>query len=318
MCAIAPLRSLCPGAMPDTARLRCLADSSGSRGNRKPAVTVTHATERLALARTIAESFSRLSEVEAVALGGSTSTGNDGEDSDIDLYVYATKEIPVETRARLIQSRAVRAELDNRFWEPGDEWVEVDSGIAVDVMHRHPAWIEEQLDRVLLRHEASVGYSTAFWHNVRHSVPLFDRRGWFGRLQEKAAQPYPEELVRAIVAMNQPVLRDRISSWLHQLDKAMHRGDVVLANQKLAKLLDSYFDALFALNRTTHPGEKRLLRLAEGCEKSPPCMAQQVRALLQATCSADRGLVLRCAGELLDSLDQLLVAEGLLESVASS
>ena len=42
-------------------------------------------------------------------------------------------------------------------------------------MYRTPDWIEERLERVLVRHEASVGYSTCFWHNVLHSTPLFDR-----------------------------------------------------------------------------------------------------------------------------------------------
>lgn len=240
------------------------------------------------------------------------STGNSGPDSDIDLYVYATQEIPVAVRAEIIHQRASRSEVDNRFWEPGDEWLEAASGIAVDLMYRHPAWIEEQLDRVLVQHEASVGYSTSFWHNVRYSVTLFDRSGWFGRLQEQANQPYPEELVRAIVAKNRPILRDGISSWLNQLEKAVRRNDIVAANQKLAMLLASYFDVLFAVNRATHPGEKRILELAVRCEKTPSGMAEQVEALIQATCSADRPRLLQAGELLVDGLDRLLLAEGLL------
>ncbi|MDQ3929177.1 MAG: nucleotidyltransferase domain-containing protein, partial [Chloroflexota bacterium] len=125
--------------------------------------------ERVTLAQTIAEIFSAQSEVEAVALGGSVSTEHAGADSDIDLYVYATHEIPTETRSRIINARATYAEINNRFWEPGDEWKEAESGIAVDVMYRRLDWIEEQLDRVLVRYEASLGYSTAIWHNVRKS-----------------------------------------------------------------------------------------------------------------------------------------------------
>src|ERR1044072_2464983 len=114
-------------------------------------------TTPVELAQSIAESFAGLPEVEAVALGGSATSGNAGPDSDIDMYVYITREIPVATRSRLIEPRAVRAEVDNRFWGPGDEWIETVSGIAVDVMYWDPAWIEEQLERVLVRHEHSVG-----------------------------------------------------------------------------------------------------------------------------------------------------------------
>lgn len=274
--------------------------------------------ERVILARTIAAIFSELPQVEAVALGGSVSTDNVAEDSDIDLYVYATQEIPADTRARIIQPRASYAEIDNRFSEPGDEWIEAASGIPVDLMYRHPDWIEEQLDRVLLRHEASSGYSTAFWHNVRKSIPLFDRNGWFASLQERAAIPYPEELVRAIVAKNHPRLRRNMSSFLHQLEKAVRRNDAVGANHRLAALLACYFDIIFAVNRTTHSGEKRLLKLAAACEKIPAGMVEQVQALLQATCSGDVTFIGNAGKSLFDELDQLLIAEGLLDHSLSS
>jgi predicted nucleotidyltransferase len=257
-------------------------------------------------------SFADLPEVEAVALGGSVASGNIGSDSDIDLYVYANREIPVATRAHLIRERAERAEVDSRFWEPCDEWIEATSSTAVDAVYRKPAWIEDELDRVLLRNEASIGYSTALWHNVRHSAPLFDRGGWFAELQETANNPYPEDLRRAIVDKNHPILRDIISSYLHQIEKAALRADLVSVNHRVGALLASYFDIIFAVNRATHPGEKRLLKLARDCEKTPPLMTEQVHALLGASCSPDRGVLVH-AGELLDGLDQLLVEEKLID-----
>ncbi|HEX8228586.1 MAG TPA: nucleotidyltransferase domain-containing protein [Chloroflexia bacterium] len=281
-------------------------------------MTDSHVTKRFMLAQSISDTFSKLPDVEAITLGGSVSTDNAGADSDIDLYVYVTREIPVATRAEIIHSRASYAEIDNRFWEPGDEWIEAESGIAVDLMYRHPAWIEDQLDRVLVQHEASTGYSTAFWHNVRQALPLFDRNGWFARLQERAAQPYPEELVRAIVARNHPLLRTNMSSFLHQLEKAVRRNDVVASNDRLTALLASYFDILFAANRTPHPGEKRLLTLASACENVPQGMVEHVRTLLQTTCSADYELLVRASTSLLDDLDRLLLAEGLLDPLRVS
>ena len=65
-------------------------------------------------------------------------------------------------------------------------------------------WIEEQLERVLVHHQASVGYSTCFWYNVLHSQALFDRAGWFAELQRRPRQPYPEELQRAIIGQKLP------------------------------------------------------------------------------------------------------------------
>jgi predicted nucleotidyltransferase len=259
-------------------------------------------SERRALAQEIASRFAGLPEVEAIAIGGSTASGLAGPASDIDLYVYRTEEIALATRAHLIEPQASRIELDNRSAEPADAWIERASGIAVDLIYRHPDWIEEQLDRVLQRHEAAVGYSTAFWHNVRHALPLFDRSGWFARLQLQAVQPYPAALASAIIAKNHPLLRNTIFSWLNQLTQAVRSNDPIVVNQKLAKLLASYFDVLFAFNHMTHPGEKHLFALVASCPKAPPAIEARVRALLKA---ADDEL-LRQANALIDDLDQLL------------
>jgi hypothetical protein len=54
-------------------------------------------------------------------------------------------------RSRRNCSIQERAEIDNRFGETGDEWVDPDTGLHVGIMYRFPAWIEHRLDRVLVR-----------------------------------------------------------------------------------------------------------------------------------------------------------------------
>lgn len=66
----------------------------------------------------------------------------------------------------------------------------------------------------------------------------------------------PEPLRRNIIAHNHPVLRRIITSYFHQIEAAVHRQDVVSIHHRLAALVASYFDVLFALNRVLHPGEK--------------------------------------------------------------
>ena len=267
-------------------------------------------TDPLAVAQEIADRFAALPQVEAVALAGSQTTGMAEPGSDLDLYVYSHQPVPVADRARLITPRASRLELDNQFWEPGDEWIEAASGVAVDVMYRDPAFIEGQLDRLLVAHEASVGYSTAFWHNVLTSRPLFDRAGWFAWLQARARQPYPEPLRAAIIAKNWPILALTISSYRRQLEKAVARGDLVSENHRVAALLASYFDILFALNRLPHPGEKRLLAFAaQHCSLRPAGMTEQIEALLHAAAVADTTLLAH-VDRLVAGLEDLLHAEG--------
>lgn len=252
----------------------------------------------------IVAAYADLPAVQAVTLGGSQTTGHVTAESDTDLYIYSRTSIAVADRRRVALGFAPDAEVGNRFWEPGDEWVDPVTQSGVDVMFRETAWIEEQLARVLERAEASLGYSTCLWHNVITAQILFDREGWFGRLQAWANRPYPEALRQAILAKNVPILRATHSSYLHQIEKAVARADLVSVNHRVAALLASYFDILFAYNRLPHPGEKRLLAHAGRAPHVPPRMAEQVTALLRA--AADGQDVVARAHALLDSLDALL------------
>lgn len=262
----------------------------------------------LSVAQNIANRYAALPQVEAVALAGSQTSGVADSGSDIDMYVYITEEIPVGERRRIASTESLHPEVDNHFWEPGDEWVDARSGIHVDVMFRNKEWMEEQLDRVLKHHQASVGYSTCFWDNVLVSRALFDRNGWFAAQQKTANQPYPEELRRAIVAENYPILRNTQSSYLYQLSRALSRGDQVSVNHRIAALLASYFDILFAVNRLPHPGEKRLVEIvSKRCERIPVGFAEQVNRLV-----TQKEEILENVNGLLDGLDELLIAEELL------
>ena len=248
--------------------------------------------------------------MEAVAWGGSQAATRGDRLSDIDLYVYTTAVIPLAAREALVaEMRSSRADLNLQLWDLGDEWYDADTGIEVDVIYWEPAWIESQLDRVWRQHQASLGYTTCFWHTLEHSPALYDRRGWFADLQRQSEQPYPETLRRAIIAKNHAALRRVIPSYAHQIDKACQRTDLVSLNHRVAALLASYFDVVFALNRVLHPGEKRLIERAQAhCPRLPLDMAAGLSALLQAACSLDD--VLQQTNTLLDNLDDLLRQEG--------
>lgn len=266
------------------------------------------------LAETIAQKFSALPQVEAVTLAGSRTAGAADAKSDFDLYVYLTAEIPLDRRRGIAEAFAERIEINNQFWEPGDEWIEASSGVGVDIMYRQLPWLEEQIERVLVHHQAAVGYSTCFWYNVLNSQILFDRRGWFAQLQQRANQPYPEPLRRAIVAKNFPILRRNLSSYLHQIESAVARQDLVSVQHRSAALLASYFDILFALNRLPHPGEKRLVEFAQKfCSQRPAGMEAHINRVIGASAAAGpSSTILPAINALVDGLEELLISEGLL------
>ena len=271
-----------------------------------------------AVAARVAAAYAALPQVAAVALAGSRAAGAGDARSDIDLYVYAEEPVPMTDRRAIADRFAARREVGNAFWEPGDEWIDDATGLHVDVMFRTPAWIEAQLDRVLARHEAATGYSTCFWHNVLHSTPLFDRTGWYGRLQAGVERPYPEALKRAIVAKNHPLLRNAFSAYRQQIARAALRGDSVSIQHRVSALLASYFDILFAVNELPHPGEKRMLPWAMAhCLRTPPAMEHDVHALLHIGAHPADPAILGAVDALIAGLDALLTDDGWGEAVES-
>lgn len=270
----------------------------------------------LALAHQIADILADQPAVVAVALGGSRGNGGLGAapGSDLDLEVYTDGEVPLEAREAMV--RAIggalpgESEMDNRFWGTSDEFVHAPTGIGVDVTYFDAAWMADRLDAVLVRHEASLGYTTCFWHTIRGCIVLADRRGWLHALKERAAVPYPEELRTAIVRLNHPVLRAAIPAYANQLAKATERGDLVSVNHRLAGLLASWFDLVFAVNRVPHPGEKRLIEAVRlRCASTPAQYAEDVMEIL-GTATTDPGGLAGRIGRLLDRTDAWLRAEG--------
>jgi hypothetical protein len=268
-------------------------------------------TDILPLARNVASRYAAHSEVESVVLGGSRASGTADPNSDIDLYVYVHRALPLDARC-LAAEPCLGAEIGNNFWEPGDEWIDAPTGIHLDVMFRDPRWIEDRLASVLERHQASIGYTTCFWYNVLHSQILFDRGGWFTSLQRSADRPYPAALKVAIIAKNFPILRRNQSSYIHQLELALNRADPVSLNHRTTALLASYFDILFAVNELPHPGEKRLILYAERhCPKLPKGFPGAIAAMVEPFAPSGPK-ILENANTLIDGLEVVLKNESLI------
>ncbi len=262
----------------------------------------------------LAQLLADLPAVTAIALGGSLASGAADLGSDIDLYVYAEREfLPDDLSAVIARAGgATRSDLSLPYWGGVNMWTDAATGIDVDCVYFGTAWMSEQITRVIDAHQPSLGYTTCFCRTVGQSQVLVDPGGWLTELQARCRQAYPEPLRRNIVDHNHPVLRMMMSSYLHQIESAVRRDDAVSVNHRIAGLLASYFDIVFALNRVLHPGEKRLLAYAHReCATLPVAMDDDIAAILVAAGSAPGDLVSR-VHRLLDRLDALLIADGLL------
>lgn len=267
----------------------------------------------LTLTEELTRFYASLPEVTAVGLGGSRSRGQDDASSDLDLYIFTTRDLALSTRASFLEQRpASRANLGLTYWDSGDEWVDSATDREVDTIFWDSGWIQGFVERVLGQCVPSMGYSTCHWHTMKHLQIQFDRNGWLNAFHSRCQAPYPEQLRSAIISRNHPLIRRILPSYYHQIEKALHRGDRVSVNHRVSALLASYFDILFALNRQTNPGEKRLLQIAKiSCALLPPNMERHVHAVLDAAGRADPSLLGHLTS-LADELDDLLREAGAL------
>ncbi len=218
-----------------------------------------------------------LPQVEAITLGGSRAGTHYDETSDYDVYLYCTGPVEETVRRELLSSYCRYMEIGNHFWEYEDNCT-LNNGIDIDILYRNLDDFTADVAAVVEQHQGRNGYTTCMWHNLLTCKILYDRDGRLTAARQRFSVPYPEELKDAIVSRNWKLLRGSMPAYEQQILKAANRGDQVSVNHRVAAFLESYFDLLFALNRQTHPGEKRLVVL---CREFCRCLPEQFEENLQ-------------------------------------
>lgn len=154
--------------------------------------------------------------------------------------------------------------------------------IAVKPRMRMSESFSQEINSVVEKHIAHNGYTTCMWHNLLHSQILYDKNGKLAAIQRQYNVPYPDELKDNIIRQNMRLLRGNLPSYDLQIAKAIARNDRVSVNHRTAAFLESYFDIIFALNKLTHPGEKRMVQYAkEQAEILPVNFEENLDCLFQ-------------------------------------
>ena len=79
-----------------------------------------------------------------------------------------------------------------------------------------------------------------------------------------------EAIITSIIDRNLKMLHGVLPSYDDQIKKAVSRNDLVSINHRTSAFIESYFDIIFALNKMTHPGEKKLINICkEQCKILP-------------------------------------------------
>lgn len=247
--------------------------------------------------------FATLPEVEAIALGGSRAGAGYDEKSDYDLYIYCTSVPDESVRKQILGKHCQYMEIGNSFWELEDDCTLKD-GTDIDILYRNVGDFSQTIRSVVEDHTAYNGYTTCMWHNLLHSRILCDKNGELERLQNKYRIPYPDELRDNIIHKNLRLLTGNLPSYDTQIKKAFARRDIVSVNHRIAAFLESYFDIIFAMNRLTHPGEKRMVQYAkEHAEILPADFEENLDRLFQ-NMFTDSDKALQALREMIDELEK--------------
>lgn len=228
------------------------------------------------------EELAELPQVEAIALGGSRAGTAFDEKSDYDVYLYCTGEIADDVRNAILKKYCSYIELGNSYWEKEDNCT-LKNGIDIDILYRNLDDIAEQVASVVEQFNAHNGYTTCMWHNIKTCKIVFDNNGRLTQAQKRFDVPYPEKLRQNIITRNMNLLHGPMPAYDAQIAKAVKRNDKVSINHRTAAFLESYFDVIFAYNRLTHPGEKRLVALCKrDCKALPRDFEENLNKLFAA------------------------------------
>lgn len=257
------------------------------------------------------EKLSEFEQVEAIALGGSRSGENFDEKSDYDVYVYITAPIEEESRRALLADYCKYMEIGNHYWEYEDNCV-LNNGIDIDILYRDLDGFCDGIAQVVEKFEAHNGYTTCMWHNLLTCKIVCDKYGTLQSAKDRFSVPYPEELRNNIIKRNTALLYTAMPAYSLQLKKALNRNDRVSVVHRTAAFLESYFDVIFALNRQTHPGEKRLIELCtQNCAILPDRFEENLNRLFDDMLIHNDKLT-EDLNEIISELKNVLIQEGLL------
>lgn len=225
-------------------------------------------------------SFSQLPEVIAIALGGSRAGIHFDRSSDYDIYVYCSSPISEDTRRSRLGPLAGSVEYGNHFWELEDNGI-FQNSIDFDILYRDLDDFISGIAAVVEEYQWQNAYTTCMWHNLLTCKILYDPQGLLNAAKERFQVPYPEPLRSNILHNGWRLLHESMPAYEMQIIKAAKRGDIVSVNHRISAFLETYFDVLFAVNRKTHPGEKRLIPLCiELCPILPENFEKHINGLL--------------------------------------
>lgn len=212
----------------------------------------------------IIDFYKSFEQVKAIAVGGSIGAKTNDKSSDIDLYVFLEKDIPLEERKHFVEEISSKFEVGGEYFGSGDEYFVDSLSKQLDVMFWNTNWFDDIVENTWIKNYVQNGYTTCFLYTLDICEIVYDKDNWLKNLKSKIDTPYPKKLKENIIKRNMMLLKDKpFASYYEQIKKAIERNDIVSINHRLSAFMASYFDIIFAVNEKLHCGEKRLVKYAK-------------------------------------------------------
>ena len=133
----------------------------------------------------ILKQYEKFPQVMAIALGGSGAAKTSDLNSDIDVYVFVTEDIPISLREELVRKISSKYEVGGEYFGSGDEFFVDKLNKQLDVMFWNVQWFEDVVKNVWEKFYPSNGYTTCFLYTLSIFEIIYDTDNWLKNLQNK-------------------------------------------------------------------------------------------------------------------------------------
>lgn len=233
-------------------------------------------TERLALARTVADAYDREGDVVAVLAAGSVGRGRADAHSDVEVDVYWRQPPEYEQRLRAVAAAGGEQRTLWPYSPDEGEWAEdfEVAGQCVTVSGFTAQWLEATIAA-----RAEFDLLAQLRLSALHEGAVLRGADTVRRWREAA--DYPDALVTATVEHYRDAAP--LHSW-RQWSTLVGRGDLVPLQALCTEMITSILGMLCGLNRiyVSHPRFKWTAELVQRFEVSPDSFAERLAAALES------------------------------------
>ncbi len=229
--------------------------------------------EAISKAITILRGFDGIS---AVGLSGSSAHGNPDEMSDLDIAIFASRDVPSpEVRQRHYTTCGISAPAYFNV----DFEISRGDGLQIDGVDCGFIWMSLPKAEAFLQALAEDFNCDEFLPGGLVTMrPLVDPDGVIPALHDSIPS-YPEARAEHRIKKNlkEAYFSIYVLAWLH---KAAMRKDCFSFLKNEFEVLDSFFAAVFALNRRWYSHEKRLTQIVREFDMAPPNAAARIETII--------------------------------------